>query len=119
MIGCCKFLYGLCFNVNFPSFCMTYAMSLMIRSFLKRQIVKNRALILNEAEQMHDFMKLLMKRRNTGVKLTREEMRLIKSHVKHLFLYVPVLVIFILPFGSLLFPLLAEVLDRRQKSREK
>jgi len=91
----------------------------MITLFLKRHILKNRALILKEAKQMHDFMNLLMKRRNTGVKLTREEIRLIKCHVKHLALYAPALVIFILPFGSLLLPILAEALDRREKSRVK
>ncbi len=90
----------------------------MIKSFLKNHILKDRALILREARQMRDFMNLLMKRRNTGVKLTREEIRLVKSHLKHLSLYVPALVIFILPFGSLLLPILAEVLDRREKNRE-
>ncbi len=92
-------------------------MSPMIKSFLKRQILKNRALILGEAKQAHDFMELLMKRRNTGVKLTGEELHLILSQVKHLALYVPALIIFLLPFGSLLLPILAEVLDRREKSR--
>jgi hypothetical protein len=93
--------------------------SQMLKLFLKRHILKNRTLILREANHMHDFMNLLMKRRNTEVKWTREEIRLIKSHIKHLSLYVPALVIFILPFGSLLFPILAEVLDRREKSRMK
>ncbi len=89
----------------------------MIKSFLKRQILKNRTLILGEAKQMQDFMQLLMKCRNTEVKLTGEELHLIKSQVKHLSLYVPALIIFILPFGSLLLPILAEILDRREKSR--
>jgi hypothetical protein len=91
----------------------------MIRLFLKRHVLKNRDLMLKEANRMHDFMNLLMKRRNTGVKLTREEIRLMKSHLKHLALYAPALVIFILPFGSLLLPILAEALDRRGKSRLK
>ncbi len=91
----------------------------MIKALLKRQILKNRALILNEAKYISDFMNLLMKRRNTGAKLTREEIRMIRSHAKHLSLYVPVMVIFILPLGSLLLPILAEILDRRKKSRLK
>ncbi|MCG6536065.1 MAG: LETM1 domain-containing protein [Syntrophales bacterium LBB04] len=91
----------------------------MIKSFLKRHLLKNKALLLNEAKHMRDFMDLLMKHRNTGVKLTREEIRLIRSHVKHLSLYVPAVIIFILPFGSLLLPILAEVLDRREKNRTK
>ena len=92
-------------------------MSPMIKSFLKQQILKNRALILGEARQLLDFMQLVMKCRNTGVELTEEEICLLKSHVKHLSLYVPALVIFLLPFGSLLLPILAEVLDRREKRR--
>ena len=89
----------------------------MIKLFLKRHILKNRTLILREASLMHDFMRLVMKRRNTGVELTREENRLFKSHVKHLSLYAPTLIIFLLPFGSLLLPILAELLDRREKGR--
>lgn len=92
-------------------------MSPMIKLFLKRHILKNRTLILREAGLMHDFMRLVMKRRNTGVKLTREEIRLFKSHVKHLSLYAPALIIFLLPFGSLLLPILAELLDRRENGR--
>lgn len=64
-------------------------------------------------------MRLLMKQRNTGVKWTREEKTQLKSNLKHLSLYVPALIIFALPFGSLLLPVLTEVLDRRDKDRMK
>ncbi len=66
---------------------------------------------------MNDLMVLLMKRRNTGIEWTEEEITRLKVHLKHLSLYVPVLIIFILPFGSLLLPILAEVLDRRKQIR--
>jgi len=89
----------------------------MIRLFVRRQIVKNRALIFQESRHMSDLMRLLMKRRNTGVEWTEEEINRLKSHVKHLSLYVPVLVVFVLPFVSLLLPVLAETLDRREKRR--
>jgi hypothetical protein len=91
----------------------------MIKLFLKNHLLKDRDLILKEAEQMHDFMRLVMKRRNTGVKLTPDEVRLITSHIKRLSLYVPALAIFLLPFGALLLPILAGLLDRREKSRAK
>jgi len=89
----------------------------MIKSFLKGHILKNRALILQESKHISEFIHLLMKHRNTGAKWTEEEIALLKSHLKHLSLYVPALIIFVLPFGSLLIPILAEILDRREKSR--
>ena len=89
----------------------------MKKLFLKRHLLKNRALILQESQHMTDFIQLLMKRRNTGVKWTGEEITRLKSHLKHLSLYVPVLIIFVLPFGLFLIPILAEILDRREKSR--
>jgi hypothetical protein len=66
---------------------------------------------------MHDFMKLLMKHRNTNLKWTTEEIHQLKSHLMHLSLYVPALIIFALPGGAFLLPILAEVMDRREKSR--
>ncbi len=89
----------------------------MVKSFLKRLIEKNRDFILHESQEMQDFFRILMKPRNTGVKWTGEEICQLKSHLKHLSLSVPVLIIFTLPFGSLLLPVLAEVLDRRKKRR--
>jgi hypothetical protein len=89
----------------------------MIKSFLRRHILKNRALILQESKYITEFIKLLMKQRNTGVKWTRDEITRLRSQLKHLSLYVPALIFFVLPFGSLLLPFLAEILDRREKSR--
>jgi hypothetical protein len=89
----------------------------MMKLLLKPYILKNRALILQESQYFSDFIQLLMKRRNTGVEWTKEEITRLKSHLKHLSLYLPALIIFILPFGLLLLPVLAEILDRREKSR--
>ena len=89
----------------------------MIKLFLKRHLLKNKALILQESQHISDFILLLMKRRNTGVKWTGEEITILKSHLKHLSLYVPALIIFVLPFGLFLLPILAEILDRREKRR--
>jgi hypothetical protein len=89
----------------------------MIQLFIRRLIKKNKTLILNEAQQINDFMKLLMKQRNTDIKWTKEEKDQIKIHLWHLSAYAPALFIFILPFGSLLIPILAEILDRRKTLR--
>jgi hypothetical protein len=89
----------------------------MIRAILKRHILKNRALILRESRHFSDFIQLLMKPRNMGGEWTPEEIIRLKAHLWRLSLYVPALIIFILPFGLLLLPILAEILDRREKRR--
>lgn len=91
----------------------------LLKTFLKRTISKNKSLILRESKGMQDFMKLLMKQRNTGNNWTTEDIGMIKSHLIHLSLYVPVLIVFLLPFGSLLLPVLAEIIDRREENRKK
>jgi hypothetical protein len=89
----------------------------MIRFFLKRLIIKNKELIFSEAQQFQGFLQLLFKQRNTDLKWTKEEKEQIKNHLKRLSLYVPILIIFILPGGSLMLPFLAEILDRRKTRR--
>ncbi len=77
----------------------------------------NRAMILDEAQKIAGFMQLLMKRRNTGKTWTSEERKFLRGHLKHLSCYVPIMAIFVMPFGSLLIPVLAEILDRRGRRR--
>lgn len=89
----------------------------MIRFILKRFILKNKDLIFREAQQVQGFLHLLFKQRNTDLKLTKEEKEQIKNHLKRISLYVPILLIFILPGGSLMLPILAEILDRRETRR--
>jgi hypothetical protein len=89
----------------------------MIKLFFKRFISKNRDLLLEEGQYIRGFMRLLMKHKNTGVVWTREETHNLKSCVKRLSLHVPVLIIIVLPFGLVLLPILAEILDRRKKRR--
>jgi hypothetical protein len=88
-----------------------------IQRSLHKMAANHKALLLHEAEKITGFMRLLMKPRNTQAKWTKEERRLLKMHLKHLSYYVPALVVFVMPFGSLLIPLLAEILDRRKAFR--
>jgi hypothetical protein len=90
----------------------------MIRFLLKKIISRQKELILQEATRIQDFMCLLMKLRNTGKRWTKEEKKELKLHLIHLSAYVPVLMIFLLPGGSLLVPILADILERRKKGRE-
>jgi len=89
----------------------------MLTSFFKRLIMKNKTLILREAQNIRDFMMLLMKRKNTSLPWTPDEIKQLKSHLIRMSFYVPVLMIILLPGGKFLLPVLAEVLDRREQRR--
>ena len=91
--------------------------SLAIKS-LRRLFAGSRKLILNEILGVRGLMKVLMKHRNTGAKWTPEEIAEIRDHVRNISKVVPALIIFLLPGGSLLLPLLAAFLDRRNKRKE-
>lgn len=89
----------------------------MIKTFLKGLIAKNKEFILSQVLPAKDLMRPLMKNRNTGEKWTKGEIHEIQRHLKHVARIVPIVVIFLLPGGSVLLPILAEVLDRRKKTR--
>ena len=89
----------------------------MIRAFFKNLLIKHKALFFQEAQRISGFLYLLMKPRNTGEKWTPEEKKEIKRQLKYLTMYIPILLIFLLPGGSLMLPFLAEVMDRRKVSR--
>ena len=88
-----------------------------MRHILEVQLKKNVALIRHETEQAEGFMRVLMKERNSSGPWTREERTLLKNYLRRLAVYVPVLLIFLLPFGAILIPVLAEILDRRKAGR--
>jgi len=89
----------------------------MIKFLLKRLISKNRELIFREAQHFQGFLNLLFKQRNTNLKWSKEEKEKIKNYLKRLSLYVPILIVFVLPGGSLMLPILVEILDRRKIRR--
>ncbi len=89
----------------------------MIGRFIRSQLKKNKDLILNEVRHVDGFFQLLMKQRNTGAKWSPSEKAQLKQYLRRLVGYAPVLCIFLLPAGFLLIPLLAEVIDRRKRSR--
>jgi hypothetical protein len=88
-----------------------------ILSFLTTLVDGNKELIYREAEFLGSFMHRLMKSRNTGNKWTREEKKHVIRDIRHLSYCVPALMIFLLPGGPFFLPLLAEALDRRDKTR--
>ena len=90
----------------------------MIKSYIKRLLLQNRQFILAEVLAVKGLMQLLMKNRNTGEKWTRDEKKEIKHHLRSISKIIPVIIIFLLPGGSLLLPILAAVLDRRAAIRK-
>lgn len=72
---------------------------------------------LREVLEVRGLIRLLMKRRNTATPWTREEKNEIRKHLKALSKTVPFLLVFSLPGGSLLLPVLALALDRRRAHR--
>jgi hypothetical protein len=89
----------------------------MLTQFLKNRVASQRKFILPHVLKIQGLMRLLMKVRNTGDPWTREELREIRSHLWGIAKLIPLLVVFILPGGLLLLPILAEVLDRRDAPR--
>ena len=89
----------------------------MIKYLITSQINKNKDLIVNETKEIEGFSKLLMKHRNTGINWTKEEKLKLRHYLCRIAIYVPVLLVFLLPLGTLLLPVLAESLDRRKKGR--
>ena len=85
--------------------------------YMRRLFMANREFILKEVLAGKGIMQLLMKDRNTGETWTRSELRQLRLYFLRISLIVPAMIIFLLPFGSLMLPVLAEVLDRRNKMR--
>ncbi len=88
-----------------------------IPRFIRSHIGKHKDLILGEARHMDGFFRLLMKQRNTGAKWTASEKAQLRRYIRRLVSYAPVLLVFLLPGSFFLIPLLAEVIDRRKRSR--
>ena len=89
----------------------------MVKRYFKKLLMKNKDFILSQVLAVKGLMQLLMKNRNTGEKWTKEEIKEIKSNLRHISKMVPVIIVFLLPGGSLMLPFLAEVLDRRKTIR--
>ena len=79
-------------------------------------LARFRALALDEASRIQDFMRLLMKPRN-GQAWTAEDRIALRAHLRRAAQALPILGLFSLPMGSLLLAVLAFTLDRRHRNR--
>lgn len=86
----------------------------MFIKFIKKLLKDNREFILREAFEAKGLMHLLMKSRNSGGKWSKEDIAMLRAHLRSLTKIAPAVAIFLLPGGMLLLPFLAELLDRRK-----
>lgn len=72
--------------------------------------------MLKEMSQMRGLLRLLMKQRN-GYRWTSDERRQMREQLRGLVKISPYVVLFLMPGGLLLLPILAWWLDRRRLKR--
>jgi len=84
------------------------------REAFKKILAKYRKKILKEINSAKDLSSLLMKGTQRG--WTKGEFLKIKNHFIILGKKVPIFMVFLLPGGLILLPLLIEVLDRRKNN---
>ena len=77
-------------------------------------LLQLKAMGMRDLYHIQGFMQILMKPRN-GERWTPADKIAIRAHLKSLASTLPLLLVFTLPGGSLLLPLLAWHLDRRKK----
>ncbi len=114
-----KDFYGIRLHFRYCRVVDKWTYKMWLDRTLKCHLSKHRAMILHEARQMNGFMQLLMKQRNTGTAWTKADKTELKSYLRRMVLYVPVLLIFLLPFGMFFLPILAEIMDRRKVQRSR
>jgi hypothetical protein len=84
------------------------------RNTIKKSLLHYRETILEEIHSVRDLMALVMK--GAKKKWSKNELQEIKTQFVQLSKKVPVLMVFLLPGGLVLLPILVEVLERRRKN---
>jgi hypothetical protein len=87
----------------------------MLTGLIRRHLHREREVILRHVLAVRGLMGLLMKPRNTGLGWTPDEIAQVRAHLRALAWLVPSLLVFLLPGGLFLLPILTEVLDRRPR----
>lgn len=89
---------------------------MMVRGVLELQH-RERMRLRDELSATQQLIPLLMKQRN-GERWTEEERKDIKAQLQRMVAIAPYLVLFVMPGGLFLLPLLAWWLDRRRQQRQ-
>ncbi|MCX5834981.1 MAG: hypothetical protein NTV99_10830 [Deltaproteobacteria bacterium] len=90
---------------------------MMLKNLIKKSIFNSREILFYESRQMQGFIQLLMKPRNNGGQWTVDERNELRNYFKYMSIYIPFLIIFLMPGGFFFLPVLSSVLDRRRVRR--
>ena len=90
---------------------------MMLKNLIKKFLLNSREILFYESRQMQGFMQLLMKPRNTGERWSPEEKQELRNYFKYMSVYLPFLIIFLMPGGFFFLPVFSSILDRRRVRR--
>jgi len=90
---------------------------MMLKNLIKKAFLNSKEILFYESRQMQGFMQLLMKPRNTGERWSREDRIGLRNYFKYMSLYIPFLIIFLMPGGLFFLPIFSSILDRRRVKR--
>jgi hypothetical protein len=90
---------------------------MMLKKLIKKAFFNSKEILFYESRQMQGFMQLIMKPRNTGERWTAAEKKEIRDYFKYISLHIPFLIVFLMPGGLFLLPILLSILDRRRVKR--
>jgi len=91
--------------------------NMMLKNLIKKALFNSREILFYESRQMQGFMQLLMKPRNTGEPWSMEEKLELRNYFKYVSVYIPFLIIFLMPGGFFFLPVFSSILDRRRVKR--
>jgi hypothetical protein len=89
---------------------------MMLKKLIKKTLFNSKEVLFYESRQMRGFMQLIMKPRNTGERWTAEEKKKSET-ILSIYLYIPFLIVFLMPGGLFLLPILSSIFDRRWVKR--
>jgi len=90
---------------------------MMLRNLIKKALFNSKEILFYESRQMQGFIQLLMKPRNTGERWSDEEKKSLRNYFKYMSVYIPFLIIFLMPGGFFFLPVFSSILDRRRVKR--
>ena len=90
---------------------------MMLKNLIKKALFNSKEILFYESRQMQGFMQLLMKPKNTGERWSHEDRRELKNYFKYMSVYIPFLIVFLMPGGLFFLPIFSSILDRRRVKR--
>jgi hypothetical protein len=91
--------------------------NMMLKNLIRKALLNSKETLFYESRQMQGFMQLLMKPGNTGERWSPEEKSELRNYFKYISIYIPFLIIFLMPGGLFFLPVFSTILDRRRVKR--